>query len=381
MTESFKAGVFGGQNEEEKERLAVIEKLMPKDVVIVPDLIRIDPFIGQTRSFISPVNMHYHIAVRGVQSGPFSVDELRRKLAAGEVGAGDLCWQEGWAERRPVGVVLGLADAPPALPARAPATATVTPATSGLAIASLVLGVIGFVVFLTALPAVICGHIARSKIKAAQGALGGAGMALAGLILGYVMLGLSLVMIPAIIIPTVGAVRTYAQYTMDAGNLRQIGTASLIYAMDHDDKLPVAEDGWSYAATLARDAGLTDAEVWFAGDDRLGANGPSGVLADNSRDIAPAFRAARLSYAMPLGGITTDMPATTPIAWTRGLRPDGTWADDGPHGTRGGHIVFLGGNVMFVRQVKPDMLVRFDDGGATLNIREALPPGVVVFEP
>lgn len=58
------------------------------------------------------------------------------------------------------------------------------PPTSGLAIASLVCGVGGFVVGLSFIPAIICGHLARRQIR--QTGEQGAGLALAGLILGYV---------------------------------------------------------------------------------------------------------------------------------------------------------------------------------------------------
>lgn len=59
--------------------------------------------------------------------------------------------------------------------------------TSGLAIASLVCGLLGFVFsLLTGIPAIIMGHMAMSRIKASNGTLGGGGMALAGTILGYV---------------------------------------------------------------------------------------------------------------------------------------------------------------------------------------------------
>ncbi len=59
--------------------------------------------------------------------------------------------------------------------------------TSGLAIASLVCGLLGFLLsFLTGIPAIIMGHMAMSRIKAANGTLGGGGMALAGTILGYI---------------------------------------------------------------------------------------------------------------------------------------------------------------------------------------------------
>jgi len=58
--------------------------------------------------------------------------------------------------------------------------------TSGLAIASLVLGILSFGLWILAgLPAVICGHVSLSQIKKAAGTIGGRGLAIAGLITGY----------------------------------------------------------------------------------------------------------------------------------------------------------------------------------------------------
>ena len=58
---------------------------------------------------------------------------------------------------------------------------------AGSAIASLVLGILS-VVFccVTGVPAIICGHMARGKIRRSGGAFSGHGMATAGLVLGYV---------------------------------------------------------------------------------------------------------------------------------------------------------------------------------------------------
>lgn len=54
---------------------------------------------------------------------------------------------------------------------------------------SLILGILGiFTFFLTSIPAIICGHIAKSDIKASKGVLRGNGRATAGLILGYMPL-------------------------------------------------------------------------------------------------------------------------------------------------------------------------------------------------
>src|SRR5205823_14978879 len=56
--------------------------------------------------------------------------------------------------------------------------------TSGLAIASMVLGIV-WVFWVGSLLAVIFGHVALSQIKRSVGTLGGRGMAIAGLVLGY----------------------------------------------------------------------------------------------------------------------------------------------------------------------------------------------------
>ena len=62
--------------------------------------------------------------------------------------------------------------------------------TSGAATASLVLGIAATLCGgpLLGIPAIICGHAARSAIKRSKGTIGGTGMAMAGLIMGYLSL-------------------------------------------------------------------------------------------------------------------------------------------------------------------------------------------------
>ncbi len=57
-----------------------------------------------------------------------------------------------------------------------------------LAVWALVLGILSlvFCCLPLAIPAIICGHVARSRLKQAPDAASGSGMALAGLIIGYV---------------------------------------------------------------------------------------------------------------------------------------------------------------------------------------------------
>jgi hypothetical protein len=56
--------------------------------------------------------------------------------------------------------------------------------TNGLAVVALVCGLAQFVIVLTFIPAIVCGHVARAQIRRTGEA--GGGLALAGLILGYV---------------------------------------------------------------------------------------------------------------------------------------------------------------------------------------------------
>jgi hypothetical protein len=69
--------------------------------------------------------------------------------------------------------------------------------TNGLAVAALACGLAQFVVVLTFIPAIICGHLARAQIRRTSEA--GGGLALAGLILGYVggalLIGLVLLLV------------------------------------------------------------------------------------------------------------------------------------------------------------------------------------------
>jgi Domain of unknown function (DUF4190) len=64
--------------------------------------------------------------------------------------------------------------------------------TNGLAIASLVCGIVGCFT-ITAIVAIVLGFVARNQIEKSGGTQQGSGMALAGIILGFVWLGLSFI--------------------------------------------------------------------------------------------------------------------------------------------------------------------------------------------
>jgi len=80
--------------------------------------------------------------------------------------------------------------------------------TLGLAITSLVLGILGFVCcgFFSGIPAIICGHMAHGKIHRHPRRYEGSGLALAGLILGYLSI-FSTGILAALAIPAEGAMQ------------------------------------------------------------------------------------------------------------------------------------------------------------------------------
>jgi hypothetical protein len=186
-----------------------------------------------------------------------------------------------------------------------------------------------------------------------------------------------------------GRVHSRAYRTVDASNLRQIGQASLIYAQTHNDQLPLATDVWDYARLLAEDAGLDSAAMWTSRVDPAFNNTDRDALVltkgtTHPRSLAPDFKKIKPSFAVAIGKIHTSMPATTPIAWTRGLQPNGTWAKHSPYGNDGGHICFLGGNISYFKTLGATAaageLIRFDGKGPTNNILEALPPDTRIGE-
>ena len=75
------------------------------------------------------------------------------------------------------------------------------PTTNGLAIVSLVFGVLGWTVlpFIGMIVAIITGHIALGQVRASHGAETGEGLAIAGLVLGYLALAFGLVVIMMLI--------------------------------------------------------------------------------------------------------------------------------------------------------------------------------------
>lgn len=107
--------------------------------------------------------------------------------------------------------------------------------TSGLAIASLICGILGFLTCgLTGIAAVITGHLAMSSIKRANGALAGNGMAIAGLITGYLsIMIIGLAFVSGLVAPVILKQRQAADRVEVINHLRQLGLGFSEFDMDY----------------------------------------------------------------------------------------------------------------------------------------------------
>ena len=123
------------------------------------------------------------------------------------------------------------ATAPPSSP----------PRTSGLAVASLILGILGGLV-ITGLLGLIFGIMALVQIGRSQGRLRGQGLAIAGIVIS----GLALLFIPimaAMVFPIFMSSRGSARKAVCLSNVKNISLALQMYIADYDDRLPAA-DNW-----------------------------------------------------------------------------------------------------------------------------------------
>jgi Domain of unknown function (DUF4190) len=186
--------------------------------------------------------------------GPAGADEIRQWIMEGRVTGQAQTQAEGSSQWKSLsefaefsGALAAKADSsrprpPVGSPPPLPPIISDRPPAQGLALTSLVLGVLSFAFsIITGIPAIITGHIAHNRSRKAPHQYGGGGLAIAGFVMGYVSLTLILVVIPivaAMLLPALAQAKGKAQQIKCANNMNQIGLAARIWATDHDGKFP-----------------------------------------------------------------------------------------------------------------------------------------------
>ena len=195
-----------------------------------------------------------------------------------------------------------------------------------------------------------------------------------------------------LLIPSVGVVREKAQRMATGQKLRQIGLAVATYQSVTGRSLAAA-DLADWISRLAAETGVREGKLYLFEEDPLVAVMAAGIppaLAERGAagwQVIGGFSELPVGVAVASGVSTAANPSTTPVAWTRGLTPEGRWLPHGSeragiYGDEGGFIVFLDGHVEFHRDLARDggQLVSQADGRRTADIREALGAGVAAFD-
>ncbi len=185
--------------------------------------------------------MYKIIGADGREYGPVSAEQLREWLKQGRVNAQTQIQPEGAAEWLTLGALPEFAAAPAPAIAVSPITPTGTarPKTSGMAIASLVLGILG-ICGVTALVGLILGIVSLVKISRSQGRLSGNGLAIAGICVSGFMLLFSIPFLLGLTLPALAKAKQRAQTINCVNNVKQLALAVRIYATDNEDRFPPA---------------------------------------------------------------------------------------------------------------------------------------------
>ena len=154
-----------------------------------------------------------------------------------------------------------------------------TPAakTSGMAIASLVLGILGC----TSLIGLVLGIIALVRIDKSQGRLAGRGLAIAGICVSAVILVFGVPIMAGLTLPALAKAKARAQTIKCTQNLRQLGLAARIHAQNSGDRFP---DGTNWCDTLQAHVGKQDVFYCPAEKSQLCGFGYNAALSGRATD-------------------------------------------------------------------------------------------------
>ena len=189
----------------------------------------------------------------------------------------------------------------------------------------------------------------------------------------------------------------------DVAKLKRIAEAYNTYIERNHERLWALTSLWEPRATLFAqklagldgtedDIILNDPSVYISSAEKghrvakpgklickLGENSKM-VAADTNEDwvemdtVFGPNKIRAFSYCIVINLPTYAKTDTTPLAFTRGLREDGTWSKEyGLYGSEGGYVAFVDGHVKWFDGKRPARFLKWDQSGYTSNILEAIP--------
>ncbi len=170
----------------------------------------------------------------------------------------------------------------------------------------------------------------------------------------------------AIVIPTVRNATDSAKRTADMSGVRQILTAAKLYAANNEGHLPdpqtipnatlnAPQPAWKWIGILAKGGMMEDPTFYFSKlDPAFSGTYPQFIIqptaARNTMNLQ--FTTNRSPSWEFVGAVKENDTPTTPVVYTRGLTPAGTWnVTSGVYKDTGGFVAFLGGNVQFYSSI------------------------------
>jgi prepilin-type processing-associated H-X9-DG protein len=190
--------------------------------------------------------------------GPVSADQIRQWLAQGRVNRQTRIKPEGATDWRTLGELPEFATDVQMAVTGGPARAE----TSGMAIASLILGVLGFC-GITGLVGLLLGIISLVKINNSQGRLTGKGLAIAGICISGFMLFCSIPILAALVIPALAKAKQKTQSVHCLSNVRQLEVGMMIFSSANTNHLPPAN---SWCDSISSTVGSSQTFLCTAGD-------------------------------------------------------------------------------------------------------------------
>ena len=198
-------------------------------------------------------------------------------------------------------LIIRAAVSAPAANQYPPRSSSVHSRTSGMAIASLVLGLLGlFSLGLTALVGLILGIVGLRQVGRSQGQLQGQGLAVAGIVVSGLVLAVMFLFVPivaAVLFPVFAAAREKARAGVCITHMRQVGMAMSLYREDYDDHWPRRQNWCDSVLPYVRTAQGSPAAIVFqcpSLPNQPGAQSYNGLLSavSNSRITSPSYTAA-----------------------------------------------------------------------------------------